>query len=61
MRDVDWSRPPVLVHAVNGEGEITDDLGVMVEGEMILTMRDGTTRLVSLAQALAAQAARVRT
>lgn len=60
-RDVDWNRPPVLVHAVDGRGQITDDLTAVVEGEMLFTMLDGTTMVVPWAQALQGRPVRVAT
>jgi hypothetical protein len=60
MRDVDWSRPPVLMRAVDGEGRSTDDLAAVVDGEVLFSMLDGSTRLVAWARALDARPVRVR-
>lgn len=61
MRDVDWTHPPVLVHGVDAQGAITDDLTAVVEGEMLFTMLDGTTTVVPWARALEARPVRVAT
>lgn len=51
-RDVDWSTPPVLLQAVDALGRCTTDLAAVAEGDLLLTMTDGTTRVVPFNRAL---------
>lgn len=60
LRQVDWSHPAVLVRAVDAYGDETEDLNAVADGDILLTMLDGKTKLISWKRALQLRPVRVR-